>query len=139
MQRNNSNEESNPGDNSATGRRKQCKERPWCWLEKTILRTIGDIFDATNDEASARSVYLALSEIASDEQSDTFTTPMSSIARRAGVSYRTVSTILNQFEQLKLVAVTRNTITETKLQLPNTYTLGNSRLQASLPRIRKNL
>jgi len=148
----NRNKESEQTQDSADGRGKPGKKRPWCWQEKQILRTIGDIFDASNDVASARSVYVAITEIASDEQSDTFTRPIAEIERRAGVSRRTVASMLNRFEELKIIRVKRNMIPGTRFQAPSTYTLcnhclslgnhclplGNSRLQPSLPRIRKN-
>jgi hypothetical protein len=141
-----SNDDSAQTQDSALGRGKPCKERPWCWQEKRVLRTIDNIFDATNDAAAARSVYLAMTEIASDEQSDTFTKPIANIARRAHVSYRTASEKLKRFEALEIIRVERNTIPGTRELGPSTYTLGNGcltlgngGLQASLPRDKKNL
>jgi hypothetical protein len=142
MEANDSNEQSKP--NSGRGS-KPCKERPWLWIEKAIVRTIRDVSDATNDVSSALAVKVALAEIASDEGSDTFTKSISEIAKRAGVKYRTATSMLGRFEALKIIAVQRNTIPGTKLQSPNTYTLGNhclplgnSRSQRSLPRYKKN-
>jgi hypothetical protein len=121
------------------GRGNPNNKRPWCWQEKATLKTIRDVFGST--AASALAVYVTLTEIASDAQSDTFTRSIGEIAARARVSYRTASAILNGFQALKLLDVKRNTIEGTKLQAPNTYTLGNYRLavgngrqRASLPR-----
>ena len=108
---------------------------------------IADIFDATNDVNSARTIYVALTEFASDNGSETFTAPIAQIARRAGVSYRTAFAILNRFESLKLIAVKRHVVEGTKERAPSTYTmlgnqcitLCNRRIQARLPRmIKKN-
>ena len=86
---------------------------------------IGDIFDATNDVRSARSVYLSLTEFASDAQSNTFSQSVANIARRAGVSYRTCFEVLKRFEALKILAVKRNRLAGTKERSPSTYTLCN--------------
>lgn len=142
MQSNNSNDESK--DNSATGRGKPCKERPWAWIEKAIVRMIRDVFDATNDVALALALYLALTEIASDEQSDTFTKPISEIAKRAGMSYRKAWSILQRFLALKIITIQCNTVTGTKLQSPSTYTLCTACISlctdaehSSKPRLKK--
>lgn len=88
-----------------------------------MLRMISDIFDATNDASLARSVYLALTEIASDEQSDRFTKSINEIAKRASVSYRTTFEMLKRFEGLRIIAVQRNIVPGTKELAPSTYTL----------------
>jgi hypothetical protein len=87
-------DDNNSKRKSNAARGKPCKERPWSWQEKAVLRMIGDIFDATNDVRSARSVYLSLTEFASDAQSNTFSQSIAKIARRAGVSYRTCFEVL---------------------------------------------
>jgi hypothetical protein len=120
-------------------------DKPFCWQSKSAMKTMADIFDATRNTASARSVYVALSEIQSDEGSESFTRTIAQIASRAGVSYRTTTTILNCFEQANFIAVKRNTIAGTKLQAPSTYvllgnhclTIGNGKLNP-LPRLKKN-
>jgi len=47
------------------------KREPFCWLEKRKLRKIAEVFaeGRLGSLAAARSVILALSEIASDKQS----------------------------------------------------------------------
>jgi hypothetical protein len=119
-------------------------DKPFCWQSKSAMKTIADIFDATRNTASARSVYVAMTEFQSDEGSGSFTRTIAQIASRAGVSYRTTTTILNCFEEANFIAVKRNTIAGTKLQAPSTYTLlGNGCLSLSngklnpLPRLRK--
>ena len=116
------------------------------------MRSIREISDAKHDVSSALAMYLALTEIASDEQSDTFNRPIDEIARRAGVSYRTGASMLSRFEELKIIRVKRNMLPGTRLQAPSTYTLcnhclplgnhclslGNGRNQRSLLRVRKN-
>jgi hypothetical protein len=138
---NKTNDESKP----TTGRGKPCKDRPWLWIEKKIMRTIRDVFDATNDVSSALALCLAMTEIASDEQSDTFTKPIAEIAKRAGLKYRTTISMLSRFEELRFIRIERNTVPGTKLQAPSTYTLCNhciplcnGRIQRSLPRGMKN-
>src|SRR5262245_52995997 len=105
---------------------RQTKDGPWCWQSKAAMKTIADVFDATQDIASASSVYLALSEIGSDEGSHSFTLPIKQIADRAAVSYRTAASILTRFEVLKLIAVERHYVEGTKERAPNAFTmLGN--------------
>jgi hypothetical protein len=69
------------------------KNGPFCWQSKEVLRFIRDCFDSNNSVASALSVYLALSEKASDEQSEQFDCRIRDIAARAGVSYKTAAEI----------------------------------------------
>jgi len=78
------------------------KREPFCWLEKRKLRIIADVFAEGRLGAltSARSVYLALSEIASDRQNDTFTVATSYIAQRAGVTSKTVRRVIGILKKL---------------------------------------
>jgi hypothetical protein len=79
--------------------------------------------DNHGHSAFAVSTYVALSEFASDAQSETFTVPISQIARRAGASYRTTAEILNRLESLGLIRIQRNTVPGTKEHAPSTYTM----------------
>jgi len=109
-----------------------------------VLRFIRDCFDDTNSVASALSVYLSLTEKASDAQSDQFDCRIGDIASRAGVSYRTAANVLRRFGVLGLIAIRPNKIKGTQENAPSTYTLlrfgnhyprlGNDRKQPSLPR-----
>jgi hypothetical protein len=52
---------------------KNKRREPFCWLEKKKLRMLEDIFSENTGIGSlecARSVYLALAEIASDNERD---------------------------------------------------------------------
>ncbi len=125
-------------------------DEPWCWQGKGTLRMIGEAFDVTSNTASARSVYLALSEIASDDNGENFTRRIGDIAARAGVSYPTAARILKRFEALNVIRVQRNLIDGTRELAPSTYTLLNRRLENDdlrlgngrnfrpLPRVQKN-
>jgi hypothetical protein len=124
--------------------KRNIKNGPFCWQEKQVLRFIRDCFDDTNSVASALSVYLSLTEKASDAQSDQFDCRIRDIASRAGVSYRTAGNVLRRFAVLGLIAIQRNKIKNTQENAPSTYTLlrlgndcprlGNGRKQPSLPR-----
>jgi hypothetical protein len=105
-------------------RSRQIKDAPFCYQHKGALRMIRDCCeDGNGHSASALATYLAVSELASDAQAETFTAPISQIARRAGVSYRTASSVLNQLESLKLIAVERHLVEGTKGHAPSSYTL----------------
>jgi hypothetical protein len=127
---------------------RQIKDGPWCWQHKQMLTMISDIFDATNDVSSARTIYVALSEFASDNGSETFTESIAQIARRAAVSYSTAARLLNRLEKLKLIDIKRHCFPGTKERAPSTYSLGsmlgngylrlgNSRIRGPFPKGRK--
>ncbi len=82
---------------------------------------ITEYFSESDQAASARSVYLALTELASDNGGERFTATKALIAHRAGLSISTTERLLKGFEQKNLVAITRNRIGAWKQ--PNTYTL----------------
>jgi DNA-binding Lrp family transcriptional regulator len=66
---------------------------------------IREAFDADKTVASALAVYLALTEIASDEESEVFTTTHAWIAQKCGVSPRTVQDRLNELAEIGLVEI----------------------------------
>ena len=103
-----------PNDSNDERQPRNIRNQPFAWQDKKTLTMIAEIFDATNDVNSARSVYVALTEFASDNGCETFTVPINQIARRSGVSYRTASGILNRFESLRLIAVQRHIVERTK-------------------------
>src|SRR5205823_3824211 len=78
-----------------------------------------------NQAVSARSLYLALCELASDKQSETFTVNKALIAHKAAVSVKTVERLLHGFEELALVRVDRNVARATSgsIKSANTYAL----------------
>jgi hypothetical protein len=116
----------------------------FCWQEKAVLRVIRDSFDATNSVTTGIAVYLALTEIASDEQAETFTRRIGEIGDRAGVGYKTAAKVLDRLESLKAIAIRRNKNPHSNERTPSDYTLlglgnhyprlGNNRKQASLPK-----
>ena len=126
------------------GRGKPSKGGPWCWCEKEILQMIRDhLTDGHGHCAEPLSVYLALTQLASDKHSETFTATISQIATLAGVSYRTTWDILNRLETLKVIRVQRNTLPGTKGNAPSNYTLCATnrtlckREASRLPRLKK--
>ena len=101
----------NPGD----------EKRPFGWYEKAARRLIREMFDATNNVATALEVYTALTEIASDKQSSTFTATHDYIGAKSGVNARTIRRILPTFAKLGLVARRQNY--KNGIRGPITYTL----------------
>ena len=86
-----------------------------------MRRAIREAFDADGRKCSALSIYDALTEIASNEQSDTFTKSHDYIASFAGLDGKTSKRIMPIFEKMKIVHVRRNG--SDGLQTANTYTL----------------
>jgi hypothetical protein len=100
------------------------KKLPFCWIEKQKLRLLEDIYSENTGLGSgetARSVYLALAEIASDNQRDKFEVSQAAIARRACVCVSTVKLILSVFNKLGLVKVKPNSTNGMRTR--STYTL----------------
>lgn len=98
--------------------RQPSDEGPWCWQAKAVRRKIRDAFDATNNVATALAVYDALTEIASDEGAETFTTTHAWIQRMSGVSVSTVKKHLSVFADMSIVR-----ISTPALRAPSTYVL----------------
>jgi hypothetical protein len=94
---------------------------PYCWQEKGALRLIAKYFGEGEQLASARSVYLALTEIASDEQSDRFQKCVLYISIRAGLGKRTVGPILSKLAQIGVIK--RDRVFDGKQELESRYQL----------------
>lgn len=94
------------------------KDGPWCWQSKTARRRIREAFDSTNNVATALAVYDALSEIASDDGAEQFTTTHAWIQRISGVGVTTIKGHISVFTDLGLIAVSTPA-----LRAPSTYTL----------------
>jgi hypothetical protein len=107
-------------DVKATNRNKR---EPFCWLEKRKLRKLADAFEGgrLGSFTAARSVMLALSEIASDRQNDTFVVAVSYIAQRGGVTPKTVSRMTKTFKRLGFLKIRPRS--ENGLKLSSEYTL----------------
>jgi HTH domain len=99
------------------------KREPFCWLEKRKLRTIAEVFAESRigSVVTARSVMLALSEIASDKQSNIFTAATSYIAQRAGVTSKTVRRVIKILKRLGFVKIQGRSASG--LKLAHEYTL----------------
>jgi hypothetical protein len=98
------------------------RDAPYCWQHKGALRMITNAFSESDQAASARSVYVALTELASDNESEAFTASKALIAHKAAVSVKTVERMLKGLEQLGVVDIKRRKI-EGAFNAPNTYTL----------------
>ena len=99
------------------------KREPFCWLEKAKLRKIAEVFaeGRVGSLVAARSVMLALSEIASDRQCDTFTAATRYIAHRAGVAEKTVRRVVKTFKQLGFLKI--QPLSQNGLKIASEYTL----------------
>jgi hypothetical protein len=91
---------------------------PFCWQDKRVMRKIRECFDKTHTVDSALAVYVAMTEIASDHQADTFTTTHAHISQKCGCSLRTVASRLKELQQVGLIS-----IATPELRAPSTFTL----------------
>ena len=116
--------------------RKTKKLLAFCVVEKAKLRMIEDIFTENTGLGSlesARSVYLALCEIASDfERNDNLEISQEAIARRTGLARSTVQRILPVFARLGLIRIKGNAINGMRAR--STYTLVRGELPLSVKR-----
>ncbi len=101
------------------------QDRPWCWQNKPVMKLITTTFAESNQAASARSVYVAMAEIASDMRAVTFIASKAQIAHRAGVSYKTVDRLLGGLEAIGVIAVSRRDTAACsgRIKAPSEYTL----------------
>jgi hypothetical protein len=90
----------------------------FCWQEKTALRKIREACGNVGDGASTLATYTALTEIASDKQSDNFQSTQEYIAGKACLSLATVKRRLKLLSELGLIE-----ITVPKLRAPGIYRL----------------
>ena len=91
---------------------------PFCWQSKPARQKIRDAFDDEKNVSSALGVYDALTEIASDQESETFQTTHAWIAQKSGFSPRTVQDRLRGLADIGLVK-----ISTPALKCPSTYTI----------------
>jgi hypothetical protein len=98
---------------------RSAKDGPWCWANKSALEKIRT---RCEDPRSTLAVYLALCEIASDEQSNNFMASMDRIAAKACLSRRTVFDRLNDLERIGLVEIFRSK-TSQNFRIPSAYVL----------------
>lgn len=93
-------------------------ETPFCWQNKSVTRYIRKQMNGASNRASVLGVYIALTEIASDEQSSVFEAGQPHIAEYAGISVSTVKRAEKTLEELGVVIIDRP-----KLRGHNTYKL----------------
>jgi hypothetical protein len=98
------------------------KRVAFAWQEKTVLRLIRE---SCPNYASALGVYSALTIVASDKQSDQFTTTHDWLGQLSGFKRRTVLDRLKELQRLGIVA-----ITTPKMKAPSTYMLLRPALNA---------
>lgn len=117
----------------------ESKREPFCWLEKQKLRLLSEVFGegSHGSLSAARSIMLALSEIASDKQSITFTASTSYIAQRAGVTSKTVRRMNTTFKKLGLVTIRCRLARGLKLSHEYTLTRGKCPLHVIYPSMGK--
>jgi helix-turn-helix protein len=87
-----------------TQQRSRTPEPPYCWQSKAARRMIYEYFDGDTFGASCLGVYAALTEIASDKEAETFTTPQSYIAQKSCLGLSTVKKALKELRSLGLLA-----------------------------------
>jgi hypothetical protein len=102
------------------------KTAPFSWQEKRVLRRIRE---GVEDYASALGVYLALSVVASDKESEEFQTTYTWLSSLSGFSVRTVQSRIHDLATLGVIGVKVH-----RLKSPATYRLlpfGNGCLSLS--------
>jgi len=113
---------------------RQIKAGPFCWQAKAEMRRIADACDGRTDRALVIAIYVALTWLASDSQSESFTESKARIAERAGTSYRKAADVLAFLGRIGVVTITENILEGSKEHGPNTYTLGHS-----MPKVRQDM
>jgi CRP-like cAMP-binding protein len=84
-------------------RGKPSVESPFCWQSRNVLRRIRTRLE---DSASALAIYVALTEISSEEiGASSFQVTQRTIAEHAGVSKRTVQTWLPELQRIGVIAI----------------------------------
>ncbi len=99
------------------------KDGPFCWQSKTALRRIREAFDESTYLDQALAVYLAHTELASDEQAPTYTRPIRRVSEMSGVCMTRVKVIHKRLHALKLLDWKQNHIDGTSELANSTYTL----------------
>jgi hypothetical protein len=91
---------------------------PWCWQEKEARRKIRERMNGESKTVYVLSVYDALTEIASDEETETFKTSHPYLATKAGCGVTQLKVALQELKEAGLILI------ETpKLRGPCSFTL----------------
>ncbi len=80
---------------------------PFCWQSKKVTRLIKAHFKDQRAKCSAITVYQALTEMASDKNSDNFREYFVVIADIAGINAKTFGSIMRSFSQLGILKFSR--------------------------------
>ncbi|MEI7733754.1 MAG: hypothetical protein WCO56_29585 [Verrucomicrobiota bacterium] len=83
----------------------QPQTAPFCWQDKRVLRLIREHLDRSK-VTSSLAVYLALTEHASNKESESFQVSIGHIATLAGCGERTVKDRLNDLRNMSLIQTT---------------------------------
>lgn len=99
------------------------RRAPFCWQDVRALDLIRDHFDG-RERMAALAVYVAMTECANEQRSDTFTAARARIADKAGTTDRTVDKYAEEFcaPELALLKVERRR-TEASHSMTNVWTL----------------
>jgi hypothetical protein len=109
----------------ATCRSQPKDSGPWCWQSKKARRLIRERMNGDSQTVYVLSVYDALTEIASDESAETFTTSHPYLAAKAGCSVSQLKLVLGELAVAGLVRI------ETpKLKGPCAFTLLSTAMVA---------
>lgn len=95
---------------------------PWCWQSKSALKAILEVCDG-RAAALPLSVYLALTWIASDNQSSEFEVSINEIGSRAGCCYKSVANAFAVLDAAGVIHREEQRIPGSKLQKPSRYRL----------------
>lgn len=102
-----------PGKDSSSRRiiQRSIKDGPFGWFSKAALNFIQEATgEGEGVTQNARSVYLALCELASDNGTERFTASKALIAFRAGMSVRTVQRVLPDLQRAGVVSIEHNAL-----------------------------
>jgi hypothetical protein len=97
------------------------RRAPFCWQDVRALDLIRDHFEGRKRQ-SALCVYVAMTECANEQRSDTFTAARARIADKAGTTDRTVDEYAEELVTVGLLAVERRRPEGSK-NLTNVWTL----------------
>jgi hypothetical protein len=120
--------------------KRDIRDGPFCWFSKQAMRMIAENFAESKQVASARCVYVALCELASDAAAATFTETEALIAHKAGVSVKTVERVLPGLVELGVLRIETATVSnQVHLKAPSRYTLLSIRLGDASMRLGEGL
>lgn len=104
---------------------RKTEDGPWAWLCKKAIRAIEEASSEVGiKQTSAILTYLSLCLLSSDLPGNgSFCCPIGLIAKKAGLSVRTIHNILPFLEALRIVNIRRIQNDGSRMKEPNIYTL----------------